>query len=127
MYATTIWEPHTQKDITSLEKVQRHAARFVCDNYSRFASVSEIISYLSWPTLLQCRKEQKAVIMFKFVHNLVDIPADKLLLPISTAHCTRRGHHMRFIQPAARIDYYSHSFFPSSIKIWNSIFTQICH
>ena len=90
--------PHTQKDITSLGKSKgmQHDL-FATISYSRFASVSEMLSYLNWPIAihasLQCRIEQKAVMMFKSVHNLVDIPANKFLLPISTALYTR-GHHI---------------------------------
>ena len=32
-----------------------------------------------------------------------------------------RGHNMRFMQPMTRTDSYLHSFFPSAIKIWNSL------
>ena len=42
-YASIIWAPHTQKDIRVLEKVQRNAARFVHNNYSHYASVSEML------------------------------------------------------------------------------------
>ena len=40
--ASTIWSPHTQRDIDAKENVQRRAARFVNNNYSRYASVTQI-------------------------------------------------------------------------------------
>ena len=32
-----------------------------------------------------------------------------------------RGHNMRFMQPITRTNSYLHSFFPSAIKVWNSL------
>ena len=42
--------PHTQKDITSLGKFKgMQYDLFATISYSRFASVSEMLSYLNWP------------------------------------------------------------------------------
>ena len=116
----TIWAPHTQKDIMALEKVQRNTARFVYNNYSHYASVSEMLRCLNWSTLAQGRNEQKLTMMYKIVHQLVDIQASSYLIPATTIEYTR-GHHMRFTQPFTRIDSYLYSFFPSSIKLWNAL------
>ena len=45
-YACTVWASHTQKNISIIEAVQRHAARYVTNNYSSYASVSEMLTYL---------------------------------------------------------------------------------
>ena len=119
-YTSIIWAPHTQKDIRVLEKVQRNAARFVHNNYSHYASVSEMLRCLKWPTLAQGRNDQKLIMMFKIIHHLVDIQASSYLTPAATTQYTR-GHHMRFTQPFTRIDSYLYSFFPSSIKLWNAL------
>ena len=58
--------------------------------------------------------------LFKIIHNLVDIPANSYLTPVSMTHDTR-GHNMRFMQPMIRADSYLLSFFSSAIKIWNSL------
>ena len=58
--------------------------------------------------------------LFKIIHNLVGIPANSYLTPVPMTHDTR-GHNMRFMQPMTRTDSYLHSFFPSAIKIWNSL------
>ena len=50
--------------------------------------------------------------LFKIIHNLVDIPANSYLTAVPMTHDTR-GHNMRFMQPMTRIDSYLHSFFPS--------------
>ena len=64
-----------------------------------------MLTDLNWPTLAKCRKEQKAVIIFKIINGLVDIPANTYLSLVSMLHDTR-GHSKRFVQPQARIDSY---------------------
>ena len=33
-YGSVIWDPHSQADIDRLERIQRHAARFIVDDYT---------------------------------------------------------------------------------------------
>jgi len=115
---------HTHKCIhkeTSMSsKMFRRAARFVTNIYSRYASVTEMLSSLEWPKLSRCRNEQKAIMLFKIINHHVDINATDFLILISNDHNTR-GHSMRFSQLMTRVDSYKFSFFPSAIKIWNSL------
>ena len=47
-YAAIIWSPYTQSLINNLEAVQRKSARFVCNDYYRYSSVSEMLQQLGW-------------------------------------------------------------------------------
>ena len=42
-YASAAWDRFLKKDISSLESVQRKAARFCSQNYDRYASVTNMI------------------------------------------------------------------------------------
>ena len=53
--------------------------------------------------------------MFKIIHNLVDIPVNSYLTPVPMTHDTR-GHNVRFMQPMTRTDSYLHSFFHLQLK-----------
>ena len=53
---------HTQSLINNLETFQRKAAGFVCNNYYRCSSVSEMLQQLGWPTLECWRLETKAIL-----------------------------------------------------------------
>ena len=83
-YACVVWAPHTQRDTSSIESVQRHAARFVFNDYAFNSSVTEMLQRLNWPSLSSCRDYMKAVTMFKIVHNLIDIPLNHLTPVTST-------------------------------------------
>ena len=56
--------------------------------------------------------------MYRIVHNLVDIPAAQFLHP--TALSTR-GHSQRFLVPHTRTTVYRISFFPTAIRLWNQL------
>jgi len=122
-YACVVWAPHTNKDISFIESVQRRAVRFVFNNYCTTSSVTEI-QRLNWKPLVHCRNQLRAITIFKIIHNLIDIPANTHLIPLSSDHNTR-GHQWRFKQPMARVNSYLHSFFLSAIKIWNSLSDDI--
>ena len=56
-------------------------------------------------------------ILYKIVHNLIDIsPVD--LIPVTS---NTRGHDQIFYHIYARTNQYSNSFFPRSIRLWNSL------
>ena len=72
---------------------------------------------LGWPSLEQHREIAKTTMMHKILHNMVAVPFDKYRAPITTY---TRGHSQRF-QVAAHVNAYLCSFFPSTIKLWNSL------
>lgn len=118
-YAATIWDPYTKQNIDKLEQVQRRAARFVNGDYSTYNSVSKMIKDLNWPSLQQRRQNMKVIMMYRIVYNLIAIPSQVYLTPVITT--TTRGHSMRFIVPHSRIKIHQYSFFPSAIRLWNTL------
>ena len=62
-YASPVWSPHTRKDIEKLEQVQRYSARFIMADYSRFSSVSNMLSNLNF-TSLEIRRQVSSTILF---------------------------------------------------------------
>ena len=116
-YAATIWCPHTQSSIYNLERIQRKAARFVSNNYQRYSSVTAMMRQLNWPTLEQRRYEAKAIMMYKILNDLVQVNHSDLVYNSSVT----RGHSLRLLHILTRVDVYSYSFFPSTIRIWNKL------
>ena len=125
-YASIIWSPYTQKNIQSVESVQRRAARFVTNNYSPYTSVTNMLKDLGWKPLSDRRNELRLLMFYKILHHLVDINVDTLLTPLPPIHTTR-GHDERFLQLSTRINTYLHSFFPSAIKLWNQLPSEVIH
>ena len=55
-YVCVVWDPHYQSQVSVLEKVQRHAARWVLSDYSYHCSVSSMLEQLNWLPLAKRRK-----------------------------------------------------------------------
>ena len=118
-YASPVWSPYTQKNIDRLEMVQRRAARWTLNNYSTYASVTDMLSNLGWRSLQNRRSDARLCLFFKIVHGLVAVP-----LPPFVRHPTRaprHSHDLYFSQIQTRTDYYKYSFFPLAIVQWNRL------
>ena len=119
-YASASWDPHYKKDISTLERVQRKAARFCLQNFSKTASVTDMLSDLKWDTLETRRKKNRLTLMYKLSHNLVDINTEEHLIPNSELR-TRNSHAFKYRMPKVSKDVFKFSFFPRSITEWNSL------
>ena len=66
-YGAAIWDPHLEKDITKLEKIQRKAVRFINNDYrSRTpGSVTQMQEQLNLPTLKERRKEKRLCFLYR--------------------------------------------------------------
>ena len=115
-YASTVWDPHTQENIGKVEMVQRRAARFVKNQYSQSSSVIKLLDQLHWQTLRERGAQAKVVMFYKIIHGIVSIPTSALSQPIVV-----RGYSHRYLIPFARTVTYQRSYFPDTIRLWNSI------
>ena len=50
-YASAAWNPHTNRDTETIEKVQRRAARFVAHDYKRSTNSQDLVNQLGWDSL----------------------------------------------------------------------------
>ncbi len=50
-YATCAWSPYTQNDKQCLDNIQRAAAGFVCSDYGKRSSVTQMMGQLGWDKL----------------------------------------------------------------------------
>ena len=116
-YANTVWSSYTKKDIAKIERVKRQSAHFIMADYSHHSSVTIMLTNLKLPSLEHRRTISSLILFYKIIHNLINIPSSDLI-PITP--CTR-GHHQRFQHIYARISLYSNSFFPRTMRIWNSL------
>jgi len=91
-YTSPVWPSHTRKDIEQLERVQRQFARYIMANYSRFSSVSDMLSHLSLSSLEIRRQVSSTILFYKTINNLIEISPDDLT-PVTS---NTRGHDQRF-------------------------------
>ena len=110
--------------INKLESIQRRAARFVMSDYYLKSSVSAMLHRLEWNAIEYQVKVLSLVLFYKIIHGQVD-----LALPnyIQTNPRLTRGNDLKFIQPSTNTNVYKHSFFPATVRAWNSLPANITH
>ena len=116
-YATAAWDPFTSKNINSVEKVQRQAARFVTNTYSWDISVTSLLHQLNWSPLNDRREAHRLTCFFKMINGQLDIDYKSYTNPKPERN--RRGHKNQFEIRHTKSDAYANSFFPRTVKTWN--------
>ena len=117
-YACSVWDPHLKEDINNLEKVQRRAARFVTNSYDNKINCNNILKNLNWKPLIERRAHSKVTNIFKAKNNLLKIPMSHLLLNKNNTRASSNGN---YAIPRSRTTVHLHSFFPSTVRLWNAI------
>jgi len=75
--------------------------RLALNKFDRYASVTEMINILSWPTLESRHNMMRTEMMYKIMSGLIDVLADTILLPSSLQ---LRGHSKKIQQLPCRVD-----------------------
>ena len=103
-YASSVWDPYLNKNILSIEKVQRWAACWVESDHHWNSSVTAMLCDLQWPTH-SCRQE---VSRLKTFYNAL-YNNSTLKIPhcfMTTTYATRHQHPLHFVTPSIRTNFY---------------------
>ena len=117
-YACSVWDPHLKEDINNLEKVQRRAARFVTNTYDNKVNCNNILKNLGWNPLTERRAQFKVTNIFKAKNNLLEIPLSHLPLNRNNTRASSNGN---YAIPRSLTTVHLHSFYPSTVRLWNAI------
>ena len=99
------------------------AAGYIKNNYEFTSGVSQMKHDLSLEPLCERRKQHRLHIFHKAVNTNIALPVPSYYLHRTPP--TRNSTSSSYIQLMAHRDYYAQSFFPKTIKQWNSISPQI--
>ena len=117
-YGCSVWDPHQAGQIESIEKIHKRAARFVTSNYILTeGNTAKNMNTLSWHPLSERRARSKLTTLFKARAGTIEIPLDDL---IPVGRVTRHSKNSLQI-PQSSVDSHLHSFFPSTIRLWNNL------
>ena len=116
-YAAATWDPYQVGHTQNIERIQRRAARFVCNNYSYYSSVTSMISTLGWTDLASRRKDLRLALFYKTVFGLLAVATEDILLCADSR--TRASHRYKYSTIRANTEPYRQSFFPRTIPEWN--------
>ncbi len=101
-----------------LDMVQRRAARFVTNSYSRTTGVTNIIQQLGWLPLQERRRHARLIMFYKIHKGKVHMTTEHLLPP---SRLTRNMHPLSYQVPSCSSDYRKFSFYPRTIRDWNGL------
>ena len=117
-YACSVWDPNLKEHINNLEKIQRRAARFVTNTYDYKTNCNEILKDLNWKPLAERRAQTKVTNIFKARNNLLEIPLNHLVINQSNTRASSKGN---YAVPRSKTNVHLHSFYPSTVRLWNTI------
>ena len=118
--SSSIWDPYHAKDISSIERIQRRAARFVKSDYLTTSSVTAMINDLGWKDLAHRRRDLRLALLHKVVYDHIAVSADSLgLLPGDKR--LRSSHKKNFKHLPTNTDPFRYSFVPRTVIEWNSL------
>ena len=118
-YCSSVWHPHTAKNIGKIEMVQRRAARWALSRYHNTSSVTEMLGHLHWQTLKHRRDFSSLCLFYKMANGEAATNLQNYLTP--SQRTTRRSHSHTYIQPQCGSDAFLHSFFPRTVRLWNGL------
>ena len=120
-YADIIYDNCTISESKTLESVQRRAA-LLSTGAIRLTKHDRLLGELGLETLKTRRRWHRLIYLFKIKNELVP-QYMREIYPLRSHNVNnynlRRDNQL--IQPQARTNYFSNSFFPSTIRDWNSL------
>lgn len=120
-YASVVWSPHKKDHKETLEMVQRRAARRICCDYRRTTSATALLQRLGIESLESRRVTDRACMMYKVKHDLVDVQIPTTLDKKKEHAMNLRGNREKRTQAQPFCDEFKYSFFPDTIRTWNSL------
>ena len=120
-YATCVCAPYETKYINQLEMVQRRAARFVCNNYTQQASVTNMMSELGWDSLEHRRQATRLTLMKQIQEGASAIPTSLTPPAVTRSRRSTISNNQQLQQTSCKTDAFKYSFFPRTSKDWNGL------
>ena len=124
-YASCTWDPYQVNHIRQLEAVQRKAAKFVTEQYSRQASVTELLQNLQCRSLQEWHFVSRENLFYKTVNGQTACDVQRHFLPQIPR--TRMSHNTQFSLPDQRLDLHKYSLYPRTTRVWNILPQAIAH
>ena len=119
-YACELWDGCCSRDADKLEQLQVEAARIIT-GLPKFASKESLYFETGWETL-SCRRRRRKLTLFHKIHNNI---APEYLQDCLNEYLVVNNYNLRnslqYRVSRCRLETFSKSFFPSTIRSWNSL------
>ena len=116
-YAAPVWNLYLKKDVQKLESIQKFALKLCLKSWD--GSYSDHLQACNLPCLTDRRKMLCLMYLYKAVNGHVVNPINAPLEPRICSYNTRSNSQKAYNQPYAHSNSYFHSFYPSTLSLWN--------
>ena len=108
-----------------LDGIHIEAARIIT-GATKLCSIEKLFFELGWESLQSRRNKHKLVIFYKILHGLTPNYVYDIVLPTVQEITTYSIRNFRHIQNySANCNLFLDSFFPSTIRAWNSLSSEV--
>jgi hypothetical protein len=120
-YAIVVWGGSYATDILKLERIHVNGMRLVTGATAK-SNIAKLYTDTSWPSMMVRRDNAMLIMLFKIKHQLAPSYLHELLPPENHELI---GYNLRnnknVVVPHTRLETFKRSFFPFSIRLWNSL------
>ena len=119
-YGSSVWDHSSTRILLQeeLEKIQKRAVRFVTGTYIyETGSMTCILEQLKWEAVKK-RRVSRIIMPYNGLKDPASIHTTDL---VPSFRHVRKHHSLAFQTPFANTDIYKSSFFPQTIRDWNSL------
>ncbi|MCG8033358.1 MAG: reverse transcriptase family protein, partial [Candidatus Thiodiazotropha taylori] len=124
-YSDIVWDNCPSESKRNLDAIHIEAARIITGG-TKLCSIDKLYSELGWDSLQSRRNKHKLVTLYKILHGLAPNYLLDLMPPTvqeTSRYNLRNSDH--FQNYRANTNLYLDSFFPSTIRAWNNLSTEI--
>ena len=118
-YAVPVWDPHLNKNINSIERVQRFALKVCTKSWG--SSYDDLLSSTGLPTLSERCKKLKLCVLYQILHHTCHTNHSPLHFRTLPVNIRSRNSFLLSRPTCHTQSYYDYSFFPHSISLWNKL------
>ena len=120
-YSDAVWDNCSTATKKQLDAIHLEAARII-SGATKLCSIDKLFSELGWESLQTRRDKHKLIIFYKILHGLAPNYLADLVPPLVqniSSYNLRNSDHIQNFQ--ANTNLFRNSFFPSTIRAWNSL------
>ena len=118
MYCSQIWRPQLIRDITTLERVQRRATKFILNDY--ISSYKSRLQQLNLLLLMYTYELNDLIFLIKSLNTSTDNFDIRNFISFNT-NSTRSGSHLKLRHPRTLSTSHHHFYFNRIVRLWNHL------
>ena len=120
-YSDVVWDNCSTATKKQLHAIHVEAARII-SGATKLCGIDKLFADLGWESLQARRDKHKLIVFFKILHGLTPNYLSDMIPPLvqdTSSYNLRNSDHIQ--QLRANTNLFRDSFFPSTIRAWNSL------